>query len=173
MVRGSNIPSTPPTADAAAALDWWLTQQGTARGRIADCRMAAEYVADAGAVGLLVARVNRDLARAEALLDNPDALMGDDWGELAPEVALEDASRIIARARRLLKAAASRTRSVRDLLRIGVALRRVESLAARIVHGTPNRLALTRWRAPAPTSNASPVALVATRPVHGPPAPTL
>lgn len=170
MVPGSDIPSTSPTA-ADAALDWWLTQQGTARSRIADCRMAVDALAGAG--GLLLDRVHRDLAYAEALIADPEGLIGDEWGDLAPEVAVEQAARIITRTRRLLKAAAARTRSLRDLHRIGLALRRVESLATRVVHCTPNRLTLTRWRAPAATSNASPVALVATRPVHGPPAPTL
>lgn len=153
------------------ALDWWVTHRGTARGRVADCRMAVEAVSDAGAAGraLLVARVNRDLDHAEALLADPDGLMGDEWGELAPEVSLEQVSLIINRARRLLKAAASRTRNARDLLRIGVALRRIERLAARIAPRAPRRLGLMPRRAPAATPSASLVAIVATRPAHGPP----
>ena len=149
-------------------LDWWVTSKRWARGRIADCRVAAEAVAEAGA--LLVSRVDSELARAEGLLADPDAVLGDEWGELAPEVALEQVAVIITRALRVLKAAATRTRSVRDLLGITLALRRVESIAARVANLTPERSALDRWRAPAFTSNASLIALVATRPVHGPPA---
>ena len=179
MSRGANIPSSESRVadegqsamDRMISLDWWVTHKGMARGRIADCRMAVEAVPDAGAAGLalLVARVNRDLDHAEALLADPDGFMGDEWGELAPEVSLEQVSLIINRARRLLKAAASRTRNARDLLRIGVALRRIERLAARIGPRAPRRLGLMPRRAPAATPSASLVAIVATRPAHGPP----
>jgi hypothetical protein len=72
------------------------------------------------------------LDHAEALLVDPHGVMGDEWGPLTEEVALEAAAGIIAQTRRMLMATARNTRSLRSLMALGLSLNRLGALHARI-----------------------------------------
>jgi hypothetical protein len=160
------------------ALDWWMGEKAKAREALDTCRMAVElpgavrvngehlHLEGVPAAGFVVDEVRRQLGCAEALLESPEGYH-DEWGELAPEVALEDAHALISRAWRVLLAAARNARTAREAVLIARALVHVVQLRRRIAvraFRPPRARAAARWI-------ARPQPLISlTQAAHGPPA---
>jgi hypothetical protein len=127
------------------ALDWYTEQRAQARESLTTCRTAADFpgitrvngqriTVEGPHAGAILSRVAHELDYAEAVLDNPEDALGHEWGEMAGEVALEVADRAIARAWRLLMAAARSTRNLRALMGIGRLMVRVAALRLRLTN---------------------------------------
>lgn len=121
------------------AHDWFMEHASRAREDLDALRMAAVFpsvtrvngehpTVEGPGAAFVVGRVMRDLEHAEALLANPTEYVGEEWGDLVPEVALEAAWRIISGAWRLLLRAALHTRTLRDLMALAVAVRRLAAI---------------------------------------------
>ena len=159
------------------AHDWWMGEKGKARESLDSCRMAAMFPSvtrvngqrleiDGPAGAFVVRQVLADLEAAEYMLEHAEEYVAE-WGDIAPEVALEEAHRTIARAWRVLHAAAKHTRSLRDLMRIARVVRLTVALRLRLTlrAARPATLAEAKDRRerPAPLLSLSLAA-------HGPPA---
>ena len=162
------------------AHDWFMDHAKRAREDLETCRVAATFptvcrvngerpIIEDAREAFVVAHVMRELDHAEALLADPAEYMGDDWDEdMAPEVALETAWRVIGRAWRTLLAAARTTRNARTLALITTALARVVSLRRRAAFRAPRPEASRPERSH--LERRAPL-ISLTQAAHGPPAP--
>ena len=159
------------------ARDWFMGEKRKVRESADACRMAAMFPSvtrvnghrleiDGPAGAFVVRQVMADLEAAEYMLEHAEEYVAE-WGDLAPEVALEEAHRTITRAWRVLHAAAKHTRSLRDLMRIARVVRRTVGLRMRVTLRAARpatiRQAEDRHERPAPLLSLSLAA-------HGPPA---
>jgi len=159
------------------AHDWWMGEKGKAWESLEACRMAVAFPdvtrvngqrleIDGPGAAFVVRQVMADLEAAAYMLEHAEEYVAE-WGDLAPEVALEEAHRSIARAWRALHAAARHTRSLRGLMEIARAVRLTVGLWGRItlraVRPATTHEAQDRHERPAPLLSLSLAA-------HGPPA---